>query len=214
MNINERIIAKTKELGISQVELAKRTGLTKGAVNQWFKGISAPNGENLLKTSIALGVTPEWLQFGKESMARVVDTSIPAEALPMTARRLAPVISYIQAGHWVELVDAYPMGSGFEQIEIDAKWSPHSFVLKVRGDSMSPTLTEGAYIVIDPAVEHKHGSIVVVRQNGDTEVTVKRLQKDGDSWYLKADNAAYGVIKLLPDAHVCGVVVEMMVKFV
>lgn len=70
MNINERIIAKTKELGISQVELAKRTGLTKGAVNQWFKGISAPNGENLLKTASALGVSPEWLQTGKESRSR------------------------------------------------------------------------------------------------------------------------------------------------
>jgi SOS-response transcriptional repressor LexA len=139
--------------------------------------------------------------------------SLPADALPMPARRLAPVISYVQAGQWVTLVDAYPMGNGSEMIEIDAKWSKNSFVLKVRGDSMAPTLTEGAYIVVDPTVEWMHGRIVVVRQNGDTEVTVKRLQQDGDSYYLKADNPVYGVMKLLPDAHVCGVVVEMMVKF-
>lgn len=214
MNITNRIIEKMKETGLKQVDLASLTKASKGTVSLWVKGQTVPSGDNLIKLANALKVTPEWLQTGKESRARTVDTSMPRDALPMPARRLAPVVSYIQAGHWVELVDAYPMGSGFEQIEIDAKWSPHSFVLKVRGDSMSPTLTEGAYIVIDPAVEHKHGSIVVVRQNGDTEVTVKRLQKDGDSWYLKADNAAYGVIKLLPDAHVCGVVVEMMVKFV
>lgn len=71
MNINERIIAKTKELRMTQVELAAKTGLTKGAVNQWFKGVSAPNGENLLKAASALGVTPEWLQTGKESRNRV-----------------------------------------------------------------------------------------------------------------------------------------------
>lgn len=79
MNINERIIAKTKELGMSQVELAKRTGLTKGAVNQWFKGISAPNGENLLRTATALGVSPEWLQTGKESRNRVEVQALPID---------------------------------------------------------------------------------------------------------------------------------------
>jgi transcriptional regulator with XRE-family HTH domain len=79
MNINERIIAKTKELGISQVELAKRTGLTKGAVNQWFKGLSAPNGENLLKTAVALGESPEWLQTGKEARSRVDMQAVPID---------------------------------------------------------------------------------------------------------------------------------------
>jgi len=212
MTVSERIIQKAKELNIRQADIVRAINCSKGTVNQWFKGETSPSGENLIKTAKALGVTPEWLQTGKEAR-KPTDTSLPADALPMPARRLAPVISYVQAGQWVELVDAYPMGIGSEMIEIDAKWSKNSFVLKVRGDSMAPTLTEGAYIVVDPTVEWMHGRIVVVRQNGDTEVTVKRLQQDGDSYYLKADNPAYGVMKLLPDAHVCGVVVEMMVKF-
>jgi SOS-response transcriptional repressor LexA len=179
-------------------------------VTNWSsRGVPA---KKIFEIADKLGVTPEWLQTGKEAR-KPTDASLPADALPMPARRLAPVISYVQAGQWVTLVDAYPMGNGSEMIEIDAKWSKNSFVLKVRGDSMAPTLTEGAYIVVDPTVEWMHGRIVVVRQNGDTEVTVKRLQQDGDSYYLKADNPAYGVMKLLPDAHVCGVVVEMMVKF-
>jgi SOS-response transcriptional repressor LexA len=165
-----------------------------------------------------LGTTSDFLLTGRHGRAEfVLAESYKKELGSMYSslgRRLAPVISYVQAGQWATLVDAYPMGSGSEMIEIDAKWSKNSFVLKVRGDSMAPTLIEGAYIVVDPTVEWMHGRIVVVRQNGDTEVTVKRLQKDGDSYYLKADNPAYGVMKLLPDAHVCGVVVEMMVKFV
>jgi transcriptional regulator with XRE-family HTH domain len=69
MNINERIIAKMKELGMRQADLARATGATKGAVNQWFKGATAPSGENLIRLAQALRVTPEWLQFGKESRA-------------------------------------------------------------------------------------------------------------------------------------------------
>jgi transcriptional regulator with XRE-family HTH domain len=93
MNINERIIAKTKELGVSQVELARRTGLTKGAVNQWFKGLSAPNGENLLKTAAALGVTPEWLQTGKEARNRVDMQMSPVMSLDdATPEDLARII--------------------------------------------------------------------------------------------------------------------------
>lgn len=140
--------------------------------------------------------------------------NLSEDALELPKRRRAPIISYVQAGNWCELVDAYPVGTGEDIIEIDAKWSPNTFVLRVRGDSMHPTLTEGALIVVDPQVEWMHNRIVVVRQNGDTEVTVKRLIKDGDTYYLKPDNTNYPIMRLEKDAHVCGVVVELMMKFV
>ena len=212
MGISERIKERMTTLGIKQAEIVRMIGANKGTVSLWIKGDTVPSGEYLIKLAKCLGVTPDWLQTGKES--RALDTSLPSDALPMPARRLAPVISYVQAGNWAELVDAYPMGEGFEHIDIDAKWSANSFVLKVRGDSMLPTLTEGAYIVVDPAVEWMHNRIVVVRQNGDTEVTVKRLVKDGDTYYLKPDNTNYRPMEMGKDAHICGVVVEQITKFI
>lgn len=212
-HIGDRIKSTRKLLAMSQQELSKASGVSQQIISR-LESRKAEGTTSIVSLANALKVTPEWLQTGKESRARTVDTSLPHDALPMPARRLAPVISYIQAGQWVELVDAYPLGEGFEQIEIDAKWSPSSFVLKVRGDSMLPTLTEGAYIVVDPAVEWMHNRIVVVRQNGDTEVTVKRLQQDGSSYYLKPDNTNYKPMLMDKDAVVCGVVVEMMVRFV
>jgi transcriptional regulator with XRE-family HTH domain len=82
MNINERIIAKMKELGMRQADLARATGATKGAVNQWFKGATAPSGENLIKVAQALRVTPEWLQFGKESRVPVNVVALHGGELP------------------------------------------------------------------------------------------------------------------------------------
>lgn len=206
----DRLNQAMREAGLSQADLHRKSGYTRAAISKWVNGQSEP--KDILKLARILGVSPEWLQTGKES--RALDTSLPSDALPMPARRLAPVISYVQAGNWAELVDAYPMGEGFEHIDIDAKWSANSFVLKVRGDSMLPTLTEGAYIVVDPAVEWMHNRIVVVRQNGDTEVTVKRLVKDGDTYFLKPDNTNYRPMEMGKDAHICGVVVEQITKFV
>lgn len=178
------------------------------------------NGTRNLGDKLALDLEEKlekprgWFDLQDSAGIVIRENLMPYNAMPLPARRLAPVISYVQAGNWAELVDAYPMGEGFEHIDIDAKWSANSFVLKVRGDSMLPTLTEGAYIVVDPAVEWMHNRIVVVRQNGDTEVTVKRLVKDGDTYYLKPDNTNYRPMEMGKDAHICGVVVEQIMKFI
>lgn len=166
----------------------------------------------------ALGLPHGWMDVlhDKASPAQLAlqEETLPDEAMPLPKRRLAPVVSYVQAGDWGSLVDAYSVGDGQEMIQIDDRWSPNTFVLRVRGDSMHPTLQENAYIVVDPLIQWHHGSIVVVRQNGDTEVTVKRLQKDGDTWYLKPDNSNYKPLEMLPDAHICGVVVQQIVQFI
>ena len=44
--ISERIKEKAKEVGLSQVQIAKALNIKRGAVNQWFTGATKPNGEN------------------------------------------------------------------------------------------------------------------------------------------------------------------------
>jgi SOS-response transcriptional repressor LexA len=206
----ERLVVAMKNANMTQADLHRKTGFTRAAISKWVNGQSEP--KDILTLARILGVTPEWLQTGKEPRKEPT-YNLANDALELPKRRLAPIISYVQAGNWCELVDAYPVGTGEDSIAIDAKWSPNTFVLRVRGDSMHPTLTEGSLIVVDPQVEWMHNRIVVVRQHGDAEVTVKRLIKDGDTYYLKPDNTTYPLLKLEKDAHVCGVVVEMIVKF-
>jgi transcriptional regulator with XRE-family HTH domain len=82
MEIRERIIAKMKELGMKQVDLVRSTGASKGTVSLWVKGDTVPSGENLVKLSQALRVTPEWLQFGKESRVPVNVVALHGGELP------------------------------------------------------------------------------------------------------------------------------------
>lgn len=211
-DVFDRLQDKAKEKGaIGNSAIARLLNESPQVVTNWQKRGIPPR--KYLDIAKALGVSVEWLQTGKESRKETT-YNLASDAMELPKRKRAPIISYVQAGNWCELVDAYPVGTGEDTIEIDARWSDNTFVLRVRGDSMHPTLTEGALIVVDPQVEWMHNRIVVVRQNGDTEVTVKRLIKDGDTYYLKPDNTNYPLLKLEKDAYVCGVVVEQLTRFV
>ena len=47
-----------KRLGISQEELGKRCGVTKGVVSQWENDIGAPKRANARKLAVVLGIKP------------------------------------------------------------------------------------------------------------------------------------------------------------
>lgn len=207
-----RLQEKAKELGAEgNSAIGRLLNESPQVVTNWQKrGVPPKKYFDIAK---AIDESVEWLKTGIRPRKEPT-YNLSEDAIELPKRRRAPIISYVQAGNWCELVDAYPVGTGEDTIEIDAKWSPNTFVLRVRGDSMHPTLTEGALLVVDPNVEWMHNRIVVVRQNGDTEVTVKRLIKDGDTYYLKPDNSTYPLLKLDKDAHVCGVVVEQLTRFV
>lgn len=143
-----------------------------------------------------------------------IDPFLPQIAeMPITQRRKIPVISYVQAGNWCTLVDNFAPGDADEWVETSGKYSATTYALRVNGSSMQPTINDGAVIIVDPQAEWGHNKIVVVRQNGDDDVTVKRLIKDGGTWFLKPDNDRFPIMTMRDDAHICGVVVEMIVKF-
>ena len=66
MTIEQRIVAKLKELHVTQVELAAKTDLSKTAINNYCKGKQEPNTQALYKLSVALGVSMELLLTGED----------------------------------------------------------------------------------------------------------------------------------------------------
>jgi repressor LexA len=83
------------------------------------------------------------------------------------------------------------------------------FALLVQGDSMiEEGIQEGDYVVVRQQDVADPGDIVVVLLG--EEVTVKRLQKQGKSFFLEAANAAYAPIPLTsqsPSPRILGMVV-------
>lgn len=208
--ICERILVALKKKGMSPYRLAKELGITPQSVYEWTKEGKPPDRKRMKDLANVLDVSPAWLEFGEGT--KVItggkakqDSNVASFTLSI---KQVPLISWVTAGQWAEVSDNYPPGQGEEIIPCPAKCGPHSFALRVKGDSMSPEYPEGAVIVVDPDREPRHNSDVVARLNSDMEATFKRLKIDGSRWYLHPINERYPVIPLDgKDYTICGVVV-------
>jgi transcriptional regulator with XRE-family HTH domain len=70
ITITSRLKQKREALGISQAELARRMTVSRASVSIWESGGNISQ-DNIVKLAKILRVTPEWLQYGVESMAEV-----------------------------------------------------------------------------------------------------------------------------------------------
>lgn len=124
-------------------------------------------------------------------------------------RGKVPLISWVQAGQWSEISDQFPPGDAEGWRETTARVGAGAFALRIMGDSMEPTIPRGSVVIIDPSAEAANGRVVVVRQRGDSEATIKRLVIEGGVRYLKPDNPRYPIMEMRADAVICGVAVKV-----
>ena len=133
-------------------------------------------------------------------------------------QREVPLISWVQAGEWRNLVDNLQPGDAERWVATYAKVSKHAFALRIIGDSMTnpsgaPSFPDGTIIIVDPERDAQPGKFVVVRQNSDTECTFKQLVRDSGKHYLKPLNPRYPLLEMLPDAVISGVLVQAVMDF-
>jgi repressor LexA len=107
---------------------------------------------------------------------------------------LLPLIGRVAAGSPILAVENIE-----SELAVDAAlFQPHAdYLLRVRGDSMVGVgILDGDLLAVHRSPSAESGQIVVARI-GD-EVTVKRLQRDGDRVRLCAENPAYAPIEIDP----------------
>lgn len=126
-------------------------------------------------------------------------------------RGVVPLISWVSAGQWREVIDALEPRGAEEWIETTAPILRHTFALRVSGDSMEPDFPAGVFIVVEPDIDPQQGDFVIAR-NGD-EATFKQLVKDGADWYLKPLNPRYPIKPLESPCKIIGVVREAIRRF-
>ncbi|HVB14082.1 MAG TPA: transcriptional repressor LexA [Candidatus Dormibacteraeota bacterium] len=89
-----------------------------------------------------------------------------------------------------------------------------SFVLRVRGESMhGDGIFDGDLVVVKPGTDIANGAVTVVRlespETGESEVTVKRLYREGGHIRLQPSNDAFTPL-IVDDAHIEGKVVAVI----
>ncbi|MFA5905170.1 MAG: S24 family peptidase [Desulfobacula sp.] len=101
-----------------------------------------------------------------------------------------PLISWVQAGDWTEVIDQCRAGEAEDFITMTGAAGKNAFALRVVGNSMEPEFKEGEIVTVDPDREAESGSYVIAKINRD-EATFKQLIKDGGRVYLRPINDAY-----------------------
>lgn len=124
-----------------------------------------------------------------------------------------PLISWVQAGAWEDIVDNFAPGDAEQWIEAPVKVSSASYWLRVRGESMFDpggrwSFKEGDLVLVEPHSYAENGALVVVRLDDESEATFKQLIVEGDRRFLKALNPNWPnrIFEINGNATVCGVV--------
>lgn len=170
MSVGTEIRRRRKAIKWTLEDLANRVDSDTGNLSRIETGKQGASEEMLRKISGALGCTVADLFAAAEGATNVA----PA---PLGTRRI-PLVSYVQAGHMTEAVDAYAVGDAAEWMLTDLDLSASAFALRIKGDSMMPEFREGDTVIIDPAITPMPGDYVVAK-NGDNEATFKKYRPRG-----------------------------------
>ncbi|HEY3984981.1 LexA family transcriptional regulator [Cedecea sp.] len=213
-SFGERLLARRTELGLSQDELAKKTGVSRVTISKIELGGSQDTrSSNLFKIAEALKCSPRWLLDGTKDKGFEVDKNVTNPKANRPPNYRYPKLTWVSAGPWnCEDYPAYPE----DWIGSDVYAGEHGFWLDVRGDSMtSPgdfSIFEGMEILVSPDQEVYPGKFVVARLKGSGEATLKQYVEDAGQRFLKPLNPRYPMISINGNCEIVGVVVEMRMK--
>ena len=120
---------------------------------------------------------------------------------------MIPVLGRVPAG---PAVGAYPDAEGHVPVTVERGNIDDLFALRIKGDSMEPTLFNRDTVVVRWQQTASHGDIVVVRFDDD-EATVKRLKMRVSGPLLVPDNTKYPPFPL-GNGEITGKVISLIRK--
>lgn len=201
----KRVKAGRKRLELTQQQLAAEAGLAQSDVSKIERG-QIQRTTAIPALARALRCNPHWLDTGNgEPQWDNTSNTIDGPAI----RGRVPLISWVQAGSWGEIVDNLHPGDAEEWIPTTARVGKAAFALKIVGDSMAPKVPDGSIVIFDPAKNYHHGSLILAKRTGDQVATFKQLWYDGSTPYLKPLNDRYPMLEMPDDTRIIAVAVRL-----
>lgn len=175
-----KIIRREREkAGISQTDFAKMIKVTKQTLYKYEQGIitNIPS-DKIEEIANALGVSPSYIMGWEDT------TEEPA---PKRKGVVIPVLGHVAAGIPIEMIEDI---IDTEEIPEDMAKHGEFFALKIKGDSMTPSINNSDVVIVRQQEDAENGDIVIATVNGNDAVC-KRLKKYSDGLSLISLNPAY-----------------------
>ena len=199
-----RIRALRTELGIKQIDLAKRLNVGQNTISNWENGKTEPDTEALQAMATIFGVSIDY----------ILGHSIVRNSENQKGTTI-PVLGDVAAGIPIEAVTDI---LDYEEIDAALARTGEFFGLRIKGASMEPRMREGDVVIVRQQETADTGDTVVVLVNGDS-ATVKKIKYGPDGITLLPTNPAYdpmfytaAEVEQLP-VRVIGRVVELRAKY-
>lgn len=214
MNIGQIIKERRKALNLTQAQVGDYFGIHSVSVSEWERGLSKPEQDKLPGLARLLKTTVNHLLTGVEDV-NAAERKLDYNAVAVENRGKLPLISWVQAGEWSDIVDNFHPGDAEDWIACPFKHSEQSFVLQVVGHSMynpggEKSYAPGEYIAVDPKKEAINKSMVVVRVDHEEKATFKQLLIDSEgTMMLQALNPSHvpRIMTVPEGSRIVGVVI-------
>ena len=178
--------------------VSAKSGVPLSTVNNYWRGVTEPKATALGAIATATGVSIEWLVLGT-SLPSAADAPTAAASadlrddfafLPRYSARAAAGSGQLAVSEEVTDILAFRR----DWLRKSGINPAHAFLLIADGDSMTPTIPDGALMLVDGSIREprdiRNGMIYVLVRSGT--VIVKRIQfRVDDSIVLISDNPVY-----------------------
>ncbi|MDE5859019.1 MAG: XRE family transcriptional regulator [Oscillospiraceae bacterium] len=165
MTKGERIRISREKIGLSQVELAERIGVSKQNMYKYENNIITNIPSDKIETMAEiLGVSPSYIMGWNSSESNI-------EVLPNSKIHMIPVFETVSAGF-----GAYANDCIIDYIPLyiaNISDVPDMMCIKVTGDSMYPKIEDGDIVVVRRQPSVDNGQIAVVLIDGEEGVVKK-----------------------------------------
>lgn len=177
-NLNYYMDAK----GVNQTDLCNRLDIPKMTMNNWVNANTYPRPDKIQLLADFFNIRRSDLT--EEKRATNIYTA-SEESIRI------PILGEIACGEPIYVSENF---SGYRTDSQESIPSGNVYYLKAKGNSMSPSIPEGAYVLIREQSEVENGEIAAVLINDENEATLKRVRKNEDAFMLIPDNRDYDPI--------------------
>nr|DAP44936.1 MAG TPA: Repressor protein CI [Caudoviricetes sp.] len=161
---------------VSQIEVANKIGVSPQTFNTWIQGIALPRMGKVQMLADYFGIRKSDLIEERQNVTKQKSKGV-----------VIPVLGHVAAGIPIEMIEDI---IDTEEIPEDMAKHGEFFALKIKGDSMTPSINNSDVVIVRQQEDAENGDIVIATVNGNDAVC-KRLKKYSDGLSLISLNPAY-----------------------
>lgn len=237
-NLNELLNKTTKK----KIDIHKEYGIPNSSISDYFKGKSLPSEENVIKLAnffnvntydidprmkvsdfnndkLRMSLLSKYEKLNTENKKKVVDYADNKLKDQKRQQNKIHPINENDNTYYVDVLGSVSAGTGewltdeqHEEVMVNNEPPAHDFALRVNGDSMTPTFSDGQIIYVNKIYdtdEVRNNQFVIAELNGDSYVKKIVFDDDRKNCRLISLNKRYAdiEIKKSDDFKIVGVVI-------